>query len=224
MAEDQLVEGVAPNPPSRRTLLIVTLGGFLAAAVIAVLFVLPVEMGIDPLGFGRLTGLNRLAGPKTVSAQVPPAAAGAAPITAARYYATPYRTDEIDIPLDTPDKRAANSELEYKVRMKPGASLVYAWTVTGLSVPEEFYFDFHGETPAGPANPQAKVVEYLQTTGLKSSGSLIAPIEGVHGWYLQNQSASPVVVHLKLAGFYELVPPGEYGNEAGIEPKPSKAR
>ena len=26
----------------------------------------------------------------------------------------------------------------------------------------------------------------------------------------------PVVVHLKLSGFYELVPPGEYGNQAGI--------
>jgi len=218
MAEDRLVEGVTPDPPSRKTLLIVTGAGFLAAAVIAVLFVLPVELKLDPTGFGRLTGLDRLAGPKTVSAAVP-AAPGAAPATAARYYPTAYRSDVIDIPLNTPDKGPQASELEYKVRMKPGATLVYSWTVTGLSNPEEFYFDFHGETPAGPGNPQAKVVEYLQTTGLKSNGSLIAPIEGVHGWYLQNQSAAPVVVHLKISGFYELVPPGEYGNEAGIQPK-----
>jgi hypothetical protein len=28
-------------------------------------------------------------------------------------------------------------------------------------------------------------------------------------------------VHLKLSGFYELVPPGEYGNEGGITPQPA---
>jgi hypothetical protein len=63
------------------------------------------------------------------------------------------------------------------------------------------------------------VVEYRQATGTSSNGTLVAPIPGVHGWYLQNQSAKPVVVRLRLAGFYELVPPGEYGNEAGIVAK-----
>lgn len=211
-------EGFAPNPPSRRTLLWVTGGGFLAAALIAVLFVLPVEMGIDPLGFGKLTGLNGLAKPQTVAAQVP-AAKGAAPAAAARNYPAAYRSDEIDIPLDTAEAHPEKSELEYKVRMKPGATLVYSWSVSGLTNPEEFYFDFHGENPVGPTNPKQVVVEYQQATGLSAHGSLIAPIEGVHGWYLQNQSVKPVVVHLKLSGFYELVPPGEYGNEAGIKPK-----
>jgi hypothetical protein len=31
---------------------------------------------------------------------------------------------------------------------------------------------------------------------------LTAPFDGVHGWYLQNQSDHPVVVRLQLAGFY----------------------
>ena len=65
------------------------------------------------------------------------------------------------------------------------------------------------------------VTEYLQTLGLSSSGSLVAPFEGVHGWYLQNQSDKPVAVHLKVSGFYELVPPGEYGNLDGIKPRPA---
>ena len=68
----------------------------------------------------------------------------------------------------------------------------------------------------------AKVVEYRQATGVQSNGVLIAPMPGVHGWYLQNQSIKPVVVHLKLSGFYELVPPGEYGNLAGIKAKPAR--
>ncbi len=56
----------------------------------------------------------------------------------------------------------------------------------------------------------------------QSNGVLIAPIDGVHGWYLQNQSTQRVVMHLKLSGFYELVKPGEYGNEAGILPVPPR--
>jgi hypothetical protein len=62
-------------------------------------------------------------------------------------------------------------------------------------------------------------MEYRQATGLNSNGALVAPFEGVHGWYFQNQSDKPLVVHLKLSGFYELIPPGEYGNEAKIEPQ-----
>jgi len=38
-----------------------------------------------------------------------------------------------------------------------------------------------------------------------------------HGWYFQNQSDKKVTVHLKLSGFYEMIPPGEYGNEGKID-------
>ena len=62
------------------------------------------------------------------------------------------------------------------------------------------------------------VMEYRQSTGISGNGALVAPFEGVHGWYVQNQSDKPLTVHLKLSGFYELVPPGEYGNEAGVQP------
>ncbi len=221
MAEVETPEGRAPQPPSRKTLLVITAGGFLAAAAIAVLFVLPVEMHLDPTGFGKATGLTRLAGskPVTVTAPAPGAQPGGAAAVTTRYYTRPFRSDVIDIPLETVDAGTEGSELEYKVRMKAGDSLVYSWTVSGIANPEEFYFDFHGEPPAGPGNPQAKVVEYRQATGLESHGVLIAPIEGVHGWYLQNQSAKAAVVHLKLSGFYDLVPPGAYGNLAGIKAK-----
>ena len=150
-------EGFAPNPPSRRTLLMVTGGGFLAAALMAVLFVLPVELGVDLTGFGKLTGLGGLARPKTVAASLP-APKGAAPTAAARNYATAFRSDVIEIPLDSPDTHPEKSELEYKVRMKPGSTLVYSWAVSGVTNPEEFYFDFHGENPVSPTNPKSVVV------------------------------------------------------------------
>jgi hypothetical protein len=30
----------------------------------------------------------------------------------------------------------------------------------------------------------------------------VAPFDGIHGWYFQNQSDKKVVVHLKLSGFF----------------------
>jgi len=133
-----------------------------------------------------------------------------------RSNAAPFRTDAIDIPLGSPEAARKGSELEYKVQMKAGDSLVYSWTVSGLSDPENLYYDLHGEMPIGPQTPVAKVVEYSKGTGAESHGVLTAPIPGVHGWYLQNRSTKPLIVHLKLSGFYELVPPGQYGNQAGI--------
>jgi len=183
----------------------------LGASAIFVLFVLPAEFHRDPTGFGRLTGLDRLAGPEVITA----AAAPAGPNSTVRSYATGYRSDVVDIALP-PDEKG---ELEYKVKMKIGDTLIYSWTVTGDEAhPEWFYYDFHGESWPNPEGAKSTVMEYSQATGLNGNGALVAPFEGVHGWYVQNQSDKPVVVHLKLSGFYELVPPGEYGNEAGILP------
>lgn len=199
------------TPLGAKRLAIVSGVAVAAGALLFAAFVLPAEFHKDPLGVGRLTGLNKLAGPKDVA--VAPAAGGG---PATQFYTRAYRSDEIDIPLATIDAGMGGEELEYKVRMKKGDSIVYSWTVDGVTNPEEFYFDFHGETPP---NPEVQVVEFRQATGLSSNGVMIAPMDGIYGWYLQNQSASPAVVRLKLSGFYELVPPGETGNEAGISPK-----
>jgi hypothetical protein len=199
-------------------LLAITAAAFVAAAIIVVCFVLPAEYRVDPTGIGKATGVIRLAGAKQLTAaeaQAPPDASGATG-SAVRYYESGYRTDFVDIPLKSGDAGRDGAELEYKVHMKPGATLAYSWTVTGLDNPEEFYFDFHGEAPAKEGK-EAVVVEYKQATGGQSHGTLVAPFEGVFGWYVQNQSLKPVVVRLKISGFYDLVPPGEYGNDAGIE-------
>jgi hypothetical protein len=199
-------------------LLAITAAALIAAIIIVVCFVLPAEYRVDPTGIGKATGVIRLAGAKQLTAaeaQAPPDAAGATG-SAVRYYEAGYRTDFVDIPLKSGDFGRDGAELEYKVQMKPGTTLAYSWTVTGLDNPEEFYFDFHGEAPAKEGK-EAVVVEYKQATGAQSHGTLVAPFEGVFGWYVQNQSLKPVVVRLKISGFYDLVPPGEYGNDAGIE-------
>jgi hypothetical protein len=120
----------------------------------------------------------------------------------------------IEIPLVAKDDKSGRSELEYKVRMKTGQTLIYSWEVDGVSA-DEFYFDLHGETPP---DPDVKVVEFRQAHAASAHGSLTAPIDGVHGWYWKNKSANPVVVRVRLSGFYELIAPGETGNKAGIVP------
>jgi hypothetical protein len=207
----------------RRTLLLLLAASFVLAAAIVLCFVLPAEFHVDPTGVGNLTGVIRLAGPKQVAvSELPRSVDGAAsPDAAARYYVPgegpAYRTDFVDIPLQAGGTGNGTDELEYKVRMKAGGTLVYSWSVPSVASADELYFDFHGEAPASEPGAEGTVVEYLQATGTRSSGALVAPLDGVHGWYLQNQTEHPVVVHLKLSGFYDLVPPGEYGNERGIE-------
>ena len=51
---------------------------------------------------------------------------------------------------------------------------------------------------------------------LKQHGAQTAPFDGIQGWQFSNSSERPVVVRLRLAGFYDLVPAGQPGNEAGI--------
>ena len=213
MSETQ-PEGQAPNPPPRKTLLIATAGAAVVGALIVLGAVLPAEYNRDPLGIGKATGLSRLWAPKEVS--VDPTE-GNQPL--AREYPAAWRTDVIEIPLTSGDDLGdRTNELEYKVRMKKGATLIYSWTVEG-GTPEEFYYDFHGHTvvPEG-SKEEMTVSTYKQEVAMKASGALIAPFDGIHGWYLQNQAVPPAKVTLRLAGFYELVAPGEEGNLSSILP------
>ena len=207
------VEGQIDHAPPRGRLLGLTAGALAAASLAFVAVVLPAEFGLDPTGFGKASGLLRLNAAEAAKATN---AAAPAAVGSTSFQATPYRSDVIEIPLAAGDGLTRNNELEFKVRMKAGDTMVYSWSVP-VENPEEFYYDFHGETPASKG-AEPKVIEYRQATGTSSNGSLTATIPGVHGWYLQNQSAKPVVVRLRISGFYELVPSGEYGNEAGVEP------
>jgi len=162
--------------------------------------VLPAEFGRDPTGIGKLLGL------KGLGASAETMATG----STARFYEAAYRSDVVEIPL-FPKDGGGPSQLEYKVRMKTGETLIYSWEAEGA---EALFFDMHSETDG----PDVRVVEFKQATGARSDGSLVAPIDGVHGWYWQNRSSKPIVIRLKTAGFYELIPPGETGNKEGIVP------
>lgn len=196
--------------PSRRRLAITTAVAFAVAALIFVVVVLPAEFGIDPTGFGRLSGLSRLAATPVPAAPVAAATTTAGPTSPAHAYPAPYRSDTFDIPLEFAD------ELEFKVAMKAGGTFVYSWKAEGAAGPEALYVDFHSEVPH--SQPE-KVEEYRQANEVAANGSLVAPFDGVHGWFLQNQGDDKIIVHLTISGFYDLIPPGEVGNSRGIVPR-----
>jgi hypothetical protein len=189
-------EGHTSQPPSKRSIAKMLAGSLTVATLALVLFVLPVEFRFDPTGFGRLVGLDQLAA-ATEWRELEMPEGG---VDIVRFYETPFRTDTIDIPLPGND-----GDLEYKLRMREGDSMVYSWRVLEISDPEWFYSEFHGHTEPTPGGV-GDVMFYRRETGSTENGSFVAPFEGIHGWYLQNQSENPVVVRLELAGFYELIP------------------
>lgn len=203
---------ISKSIPAGR-LLALTAGGLVVATVAVFGAILPAEFNMDPLGIGKATGLSRLWAPPEVAFDA--SKAGTGPL--AREYDMAWRTDTIEIPLRDGEDRTRGNELEYKVRMKKDATLIYEWEVADVANPAEFYYDFHGQTiPEGENQDDVMVATYKQATGTSGKGALTAPFDGVHGWYLQNQSVKAVVVKIKLAGFYELIEPGDLGNDAGI--------
>jgi hypothetical protein len=191
-------------------LIAATSGALILAVLIVLGAILPAEFNRDPLGVGRLSGLSRLWAPSDEQVDVKGAA-----VALAHEYETPFRTDVVEIPLRDFLSGANESELEYKVRMKKDATLVYSWEVIGGSDPQDLYFDQHGHTT--PAPGQAMTVStFKKGFGLTQRGALTAPFDGIQGWLFTNSSEKPVVVRLRLAGFYELIPSGQAGNEAGI--------
>ena len=113
-----------------------------------------------------------------------------------REHAGEYRTDTIDIPIK------AGGELEYKLDMREGDSIVYRWNAVAISDPQLLYSEFHGHTERVGGAP-GTLMFYRKANGSEERGALVAPFTGIHGWYLKNDSDAPIVVRLHVAGFYQ---------------------
>jgi hypothetical protein len=107
-----------------------------------------------------------------------------------------WRTDTVRVPVP------AGKGLEYKLTMKKGEGLVYNISYGTLSDPRLMLTEFHGHTPQ--VNGVGDLMFYAKTGGTPQSGVFTAPWDGIHGWYLKNDSPKDVVVTLELAGFYAL--------------------
>lgn len=107
-----------------------------------------------------------------------------------------WRTDVINVPVP------AGKGLEYKLAMTKGQGVVYSVSYEGLEHPGLMVVEFHGHTPQ--VDGVGDLMFYSKTGGSPENGVFTAPWDGIHGWYLKNESPKEVVAKLELAGFYEL--------------------
>jgi hypothetical protein len=164
----------------------------LAAGLILVMFVLPAEYGVDPLGTGARVGLLDLG----VTAQQVQALEGAKASGASQ--ATIVAPQEKAFKEETIDFKVAPREgMEYKYRLDKGEALLYSWKATA-----PVGFEFHAE-PDGA--PRGYAQTYEKGDGKQeASGTLTAPFPGIHGWFWENKTDQEVTVTLTTAGFYNM--------------------
>ena len=196
--------------PSGRTLGKATAWTFVGAAIVAVLFVMPAEFGVDPTGIGGKLGLTRLADAETEPAvDTPRTRQDTFPAPPAEFdfydpevlgdpfsrtHDVAFRSEKIQIPLDELE------QVEVKAVMKRGDALVYSWRlVDGDAV----YADFHADPLAVEQYPDDYWIRYHESEGKSASGSLVAPFDGNHGWYWLNIEDNPVRIELEVHGYFE---------------------
>lgn len=182
--------------PSAKQLIKSTLIAIFGAGVIFAAVILPAEYGIDPTGFGKISGLKEM-GDIKMSLINETNARKAAEETARASYSeyiveepanTEIKNDEFSIIL------APNEGREIKAVMKKGNKMQFSWKAEG----GEVFYDYH-------ADSQKENIEYkYYGKGKKSadSGELIAEFEGNHGWFWRNRNKTPVTIKLTTTGDY----------------------
>lgn len=206
------------SAPSQGNLLKGALLALVAAAVVTVLFVLPAEFGVDPTGIGAKLGLLDLA--DTAESAENSGASGGSTIVEGTWPGIPeefdfyepkilgdpysrtqsakFRSDTITIELDV------GEQTEYKAIMKQGEAFVYHWKLDKGIV----YTDFHadpGENAAAAGYPDQYYIRYAESETAESSGSLVAPFDGNHGWYWLNIEEEPITITLEVHGYYDRI-------------------
>jgi hypothetical protein len=164
----------------------------LGAGLILVMFVLPAEYGVDPLGTGARLGLVELgATGQQVEALTAASTSGAGQATIVVGQESPFKGETVEF------KVAPREGMEYKYRLDKGEALLYSWKATG-----PVNVEFHAEPDGGPRGYAQTYEKADRQTA--ASGTLTAPFPGIHGWFWENTTDQTVTVTLTTAGFYNL--------------------
>ncbi len=199
-----MTDGGAQRTEGRQRLAVAAGAALLVAGLVLVMFVLPAEYGVDPLGTGAKVGLLELgvtgqqvaALEQAASGQASGAAPGAAgggtagrvPVIAVQQ--KPYRQETVDFTLKP------RESVEYKYRLAKGQPLLFSWTATA-----SVNYEAHAE-PDGAPRGYAESYEKGQAT--QASGTITAPFAGIHGWFWENAGDQEVTVTLTAAGFLSI--------------------
>jgi hypothetical protein len=164
----------------------------LAAGLILVMFVLPAEYGVDPLGTGARLGLVELGVTgQRVRALTAAASGGPAgqPIIVPQDRAFKEETVTFTV--------GAHEGMEYKYRLDKGEALLYSWKATA-----PVNYELHAE-PDGAPRGYAQSYQKGQGSS-QASGTLTAPFAGIHGWFWENTGGQEITVTLTTAGYYNM--------------------
>ena len=177
---------------ARQRIAVAAGAALLGAGLILVMFVLPAEYGVDPLGTGARVGLLDLG---VVGQQVEALSNSA---TDGAGQATIVVPQERTFKQETVEFKVAPREgMEYKYRLDKGEALLYSWKTTGA-----VNYEFHAE-PDGAPRGYAQTYEKVELKS-EASGTLTAPFPGIHGWYWENTTDNEVTITLTTAGYYNL--------------------
>jgi hypothetical protein len=164
----------------------------LGAGLILVMFVLPAEYGVDPLGTGAKVGLLELGVVgQQVQALNEASAAGAGLATVVAPQDRAFKQESVDFTV------GPREGMEYKYRLDRGEALLFSWKASG-----PVSYELHGEPDGAPRGYADSYEKGQGATQL--SGTFTAPSDGIHGWYWENPSDQAIVVTLVTAGFYNL--------------------
>ncbi len=181
-------------PPSLQRLARTTGVALVVALAILVAFVLPAEYAIDPLGTGRWLGLTDIASPPVNPVEeMRPAGAPLKPIAkgAIGEYPADFKLDVYDVTLQPYEY------VEYKYHLEQGATLLYSWKASAPLLQ-----DLHGEREGGATDSGPAEESFDKQDRQEATGSLTAPFAGIHGWYWENPSGTPITIRLTSSGFY----------------------
>ena len=164
----------------------------LVAGLVLVMFVLPAEYGVDPLGVGARVGLVELgAVGKQVDALNESATTGAGQATLIVPQERAFKSETVEF------KVGPREGMEYKYRLDKGEALLFSWKTTGPVA-----YEFHAE-PDGAPRGYAQTYEKGDGKS-EASGTLTAPFPGIHGWYWENKTDKEITVTLTSSGFYNM--------------------
>jgi hypothetical protein len=184
-ASEQTVE-------ARQRILVAAGAALLGAGLILVMFVLPAEYAVDPLGTGARTGLLDLGlVGQQVDALSSTAAAGDGTATIVVPQDKAFKQETVEFTV------GPREGMEYKYRLDKGQALLYSWKTSG-----PVNYEFHAE-PDGAPRGYAQTYEKIDRKS-DASGTLTAPFAGIHGWYWENTTDQQITVTLTTAGFYNL--------------------
>ena len=163
--------------------------------LILVMFVLPAEYGVDPLGTGARLGLLELGvtGQQVEALEPPRRPARARPgRDHRRRRSAPFKQETVDFTL------GPREGMEYKYRLDKGEALLYSWKATA------------------PVNVRAARRARRRAARLRADlregraarsrrpGTLTAPFAGIHGWFWENTTDQRGDRHADRAGFYNM--------------------